>query len=310
MTASRAVVVTGASGLIGRQAVATLREHGHRVGAIEHRWADRAELDALLAGHRHAFGRIDVVLHLGWYAQAADYATNEVENERSAAATVELGRTAADHDVELLVAAGSSAEYGDSPRPHQEGEEPQPDTAYARAKVAAHEELLGLEQAGGTPVAWARIFHVVGPGEHAGRVTSLATRAMLDRQPVDLSSGRQLRDVVDVVDVAGALVALVESGVPGTVNICRGEAVSLRSLLLAHASAVEALDTDGSADLLNFGGRPDAPGDHPALIGDPGRIRSTTGWEPTIDLATTASRLVAHHLSPTPQHRTKVGTRS
>ena len=91
----------------------------------------------------------------------------------------------------------------------------------------------------------------------------------------------------------------------------RGKAVSLRSLLLAHASAVdEALGTDGSADLLNFGGRPDAPGDHPALIGDPGRIRSTTGWEPTIDLATTASRLVAHHIAQTPQHRTKVGTRS
>ena len=72
-----------------------------------------------------------------------------------------------------------------------------------------------------------------------------------------MTSGRQIRDYLDVGE-AGRLIADTALGaMQGPVNICSGVAVTIRAL------AERIADEYGRRDLLCFGARPDNLGDPP-----------------------------------------------
>lgn len=138
-----------------------------------------------------------------------------------------------------LVHLGSSTEYGPQPRgvPLREDTPARPVSQYARAKLVATEVVLRAFEESGLGGSVLRLCQVIGPGQPAqsllGRVAdALTTR---DGRDVELTLGslRDERDVVDVRDVAGAVLAAAELA-PGprrVVNIGRGTAVSVRDLV-------------------------------------------------------------------------------
>ena len=80
-------------------------------------------------------------------------------------------------------------------------------------------------------------------------------------QPVKLTSGKQIRDFLDVRE-AGQMIAETALGhQQGPVNICSGIAVTVRQL------AERIADEYGRRDLLEFGARPDNLFDPPCIVG-------------------------------------------
>jgi len=96
-----------------------------------------------------------------------------------------------------------------------------------------------------------------------------------------------IRDFTDVRDVVRAYWALVERGEPGVVyNVCSGRGRLIRELLdILIATSGAKVDVQVDPERLR-------PSDVPALIGDPSRLRSATGWEPRIDLERTLLELL------------------
>jgi nucleoside-diphosphate-sugar epimerase len=79
--------------------------------------------------------------------------------------------------------------------------------------------------------------------------------------PAELSSGKQIRDYLDVRE-AGQMIAEVALGaVQGPVNICSGTPVTVREL------AERIADEFGRRDLLHFGARADNLVDPPCVVG-------------------------------------------
>jgi nucleoside-diphosphate-sugar epimerase len=99
---------------------------------------------------------------------------------------------------------------------------------------------------------------------------------MLAGRTVDLSPGDQVRDFLDVRDVAAALTALSASGTEGAFNVCSGRGVTLRELLTGLAVLVQ------GERLLRFGARQTPHGDPMVVVGDNTRLVRTTGWGPRI----------------------------
>lgn len=95
------------------------------------------------------------------------------------------------------------------------------------------------------------------------------------------------RDFTDVRDVVRAYRLLMERGNSGTVyNVCSGVATAISDLAeMMLACAHHPMELVADADLQR-------PVDIPVLQGDPTRIRTDTGWEPVIPLATTISDLI------------------
>ncbi|HET8623511.1 MAG TPA: NAD-dependent epimerase/dehydratase family protein [Gemmatimonadales bacterium] len=301
------VLVTGADGFVGRHVVRRLLAGGHEViGARRPEGELAGPLpDPSLAGARwvplelHDEASLadaaaldpDGVVHLAAVSSTAEAAkapvdawtVNAIGVVRLLRAFAERRATGRGDPVVVLV---SSAEvYGiGEPRPRRESDPVAPLTPYAASKAAA--EVAGLEawRRTGLRVVVARPFQHTGPGQ----TTRFVLPAFAERLRAARASGAgtvatgnltPVRDFLDVRDVASAYQLLLERGIAGeTYNVARGNGVPLAELFARLARIIGA-KVEPVADPA-LARRTDIP----HLVGDPARLRHTTGWTPVYTL--------------------------
>src|SRR5207253_10776751 len=161
------------------------------------------------------------------------------ENYGWVAASIELARAFAACGGRRIVAAGTCAEYDWSAGLCHEFDTPLvPRMPYGVCKDALRRILESLTEHAAISFAWGRIFFPYGPGEAAGRLVPSVIASLLDASDARCTHGRQVRDFVFIRDVAGALVALLDSEGRGPVNIGSGKAVSVREVVETIAENV------------------------------------------------------------------------
>lgn len=288
------VALTGASGFIGQHLARAL----HRRGDIVLPLSTGRPPQALGAWFEKE--QPEALLHLGWYVPPADYVHGR-PNLDALSLTTQLWAAALDHRCSRLLGVGSCLEYGPREEVRTEDLPVDPRSLYGATKVAAQIVGKALSERSGAAFAWARIFHVYGPGEAPGRLIPAAIRALRAGEVFPVSPGAQLRDWTAVEDVAEALCQLLHSASPGVFNVCTGAAtgtldaheeggalprgaaslcpppLTLRAFLLQLGVLL------GRPELLHFGGRPYAAGEEMVILGDSTRLRSL-GWAPKISL--------------------------
>jgi len=196
---------------------------------------------------------------------------------------VRVRRRAGDIDPVVIV-VGSAAQYGRvlEQRPLRESDSQRPMSVYAASKAA--QEIVALEAARseGVRVVATRSFNHSGPGQAADfLLPALVHRVLAIRDGTDkvlrIGNADTVRDFLHVRDVVRAYLALVESGVAGEVyNVCSGEGTRTRDLakrVLAAAGVNAAVEIEPA--LVR---RVEVPW----LVGDPAKVRSATGWAPTL----------------------------
>lgn len=109
--------------------------------------------------------------------------------------------------------------------------------------------------------AWCRLFYLYGEGEDERRLVPYIRRQLGAGQQVLLTRGDQVRDFIDVKDAARMVVDVALGREEGAVNICSGEAVTVRQL------AERIADEYGRRELLRFGARPENTFDLPRVVG-------------------------------------------
>jgi nucleoside-diphosphate-sugar epimerase len=275
--------VTGARGFIGRHVVAQAVRAGHEVSAPVRFGSSSGEIEGVHVLEldfddesqvTSAFERMapDALIHLAWYAKPNDYlaASDNVDSLTTTLAFAKAGLIAGCRN---MVGVGTCLEYANLPAPRTEGDTLDPQSLYARCKRAAHLVLAELFERRGARLAWARLFHMHGPGEHPARLIQAVAVALREGRPFSLSPGEQVRDHLDVRDVASALLHLATTDIPGPVNVCSGQPVTLRTVMETVGRVL------GRPELLRFGERPYFQGEVMNLAGVPARLFST-GWRP------------------------------
>lgn len=282
--AERRVLVTGATGLIGRNVVNALRQSGVEVHAVtrslthvshdgEVRWHKANLLD-----HRDRTQLLDAsapqtVIHCAWVTEHGKYWTSP-ENLDWVGATLSLAREARDRGTTRFVGVGTCAEYewgGDASL--SEATTPlRPQTLYGVAKNATRGVLESFADISRISFAWGRVAMLYGAGEHPDRFVASVAKALAAGKPAKMSSGTAVRDFLDARDVGGAIAALAMSSVTGAVNIASGEATSLLDAArrLAHLA--------GGPDLVMAGALPDRPGEPQSLTVDATRLHREVGY--------------------------------
>jgi nucleoside-diphosphate-sugar epimerase len=280
------ILVTGASGFIGRHAVAALLENGAQVHAVARRplagmdcsWH---EADLLAAGGPEdviASVRPDIVLNLAWCVEHGKF-WNDPANLDWAGATFALARACAKHGVTRFVGVGTCFEY-DWPDAARCSEAETPlagHTLYDRTKAASRNVLSEFFLQTGMSFAWARMFFLYGPHEAPERLVASIARALARGEPAACSSGRAVRDFMDVRDAGAALAALTLSDVSGDVNIATGEAHRVQEIATLLG------DIAGRADLVRIGALPDRQ-EPPYIVGSNMRLRHEAGFAPRFTL--------------------------
>ncbi|MEW6220820.1 MAG: NAD(P)-dependent oxidoreductase, partial [Thermodesulfobacteriota bacterium] len=291
------VLVTGASGFVGRHTVGPLLARGFTVhavtgsgrilpepGVIWHRAdllapaAVRALVETVRPSH---------LLHLAWYAKPGRYLTAP-ENLSWVAASLGLFQAFAARGGGRMVVAGTCLEYARSDQPCVEGHTPcQPESVYAVAKHALGLLAAAFCRQAGVSLGWARLFHLFGPFEPENRLVSTVARALVHGQAAACTLGEQVRDFSHIADAGAALAALLDSRVEGPVNIASGRPTRVADLVLTLA------DLGGRRDLILLGARPTPADESPFLVADVGRLTREVGWTPARSLEQTLEETLA-----------------
>jgi dTDP-6-deoxy-L-talose 4-dehydrogenase (NAD+) len=271
------VLLTGATGFVGRQVLRSLRGRGVPVRVVVREGSqDRLEDAAALAGvvtTRDLFAEdarwwaaacegVDTVLHVAWYAEPGRYLQSP-KNLDCLAGTVQLARGAVAAGVRRFVGVGTCFEYElaggllsvDTPL--------RPLSPYAGAKAAAFMALCRFLPQEGVEFAWCRLFYLHGEGEDARRLVPYIRAMLAAGQPAQLTAGNQVRDFLEVTQAARMLVDAALSPAQGALNICSGVPVTVRAL------AEQIADAHGRRDLLHFGARAENLVDPPRVVGVP-----------------------------------------
>jgi nucleoside-diphosphate-sugar epimerase len=281
------VLVTGASGFIGRHALAPLARRGFDVHAVSTR-APAADAPAVAWHQANLLNPPDVarlmdavrpthLLHFAWFAVPGQFWTSP-ENLRWVQASLELLQAFADAGGERFVGAGSCAEYGVSDADCDERHTAlEPSTLYGTCKHAFH-IVVERFAAPRLVAAWGRIFHLYGPDEHPDRLVPAVIGALLDGQPALCTAGTQVRDFLHVEDVAAAFVNLLDSAVRGPVNIASGAPVSVADVVTTIGRYLD------RESLVRLGARAIPAHDPPRLTANISRLRDEVGWSPSMTL--------------------------
>jgi len=300
------VLLTGASGLIGRACARLIDERGHDVLATDLNplpdgFADLPwrRLDVRQGAQvRRAFAAFapDAVVHLAarhfipWCERhpAATLHTNVVASQNAIAGARAAGAA-------RFVFASSAAVYAPSQLPLAESAALGPDDIYGTSKVMG-EQLVRLaaqsEQAFDAVVL--RLFNTIGPGDpNPHLVPRLLQEVRACGARVRLGNLQSVRDFVHVEDVARAILAAVERELPGlsTVNVGSGRGRSVGDVVRVLGDLVgrelEVVSVPAQRRVV----------DRPLLVADIARARALLEWEPDVSFAEGLARTLHAELA-------------
>lgn len=285
------IIVTGASGSIGRHTLSPLLDSGCEVYAISRRrnvdfeWPRGVRVLILDlfddTARQKTLAKISAewLLHLAWYAEH-DKFWEAKDNIAWLALSIRMLGEFAQNGGQRVVVSGTCAEYRWDGEPCRETSTPlEPRSLYGICKATLFKFLEAGAARLGVNYAWGRIFLLYGSSESEGRLIPSTARALLEGRPALCTHGQQVRDFLHVEDVARALVRILTSGVSGPVNIGSGEPISIAQAVSELAGQA------GRAHLVRLGALPAREDDVPVLVPDVARLRDEVGFRPALTLA-------------------------
>jgi nucleoside-diphosphate-sugar epimerase len=237
------VLVTGATGFVGRHVVAELAVAGHQILAVARSpdrlsdmpWRNAASFLACDIHSADFEGALafapDVLVHLAWpglpnYQHAFHFETNLPADFR-------FLKRAAEYGIGRILVTGTGAEFGLQSGALAEDAITDPSNAYGIAKDSLRRFLQHLQLSQPFVLQWVRLFHIYGPGQNPGSLLAQLDRAIEEgATSFDMSGGEQLRDYLPVQEVARRISLLVSRpDIQGVINCCSGTPISVKQLV-------------------------------------------------------------------------------
>jgi nucleoside-diphosphate-sugar epimerase len=277
---NRKFLLTGATGFVGRQVLRNLLKNQIAVRAIIRKnkeifFKDQNPKIELITTNdlfkesvdwwAEQCKGIDTIIHVAWYAEPQKY-LQSIKNIDCLKGSLNLAKGAIKSGIRRFVAIGTCFEYDLCAGDLSINTPLKPLTLYSKSKVRLYTLLSRLLPAKSIEFSWCRLFYLYGEGEDERKLVAYLHKKLSKNQIVELTSGKQIRDFLDVSEAGRMIVDLAISKQQGPINICSGIPVTIRQL------AEKIADEYGCRDLLKFGAKPDNLIDPPRIVGLPNII--------------------------------------
>lgn len=270
-------LITGATGFVGRQVLSKLLEKKKDVRIIVRKDKEnflgdinsRAEIvttDDLFEESVDWWNEqckdIDTIIHLAWYSEPGKYLLSS-KNIECLNGSLNLAKGAINSGVRRFVGIGTCFEYDLDVGRLSIDTQLKPSSPYAAAKAGLYTFLSQLLKTKSMEFTWCRLFYIYGEGEDDRRLVPYIHKQLSKGLVAELSSGKQVRDFLNVSVVGQMIADVALSQKQGPINICSGTPITVRQL------AEQIADEYGQRDLLRFGARPDNLTDPIVVLGVP-----------------------------------------
>jgi len=240
------VLLTGASGFVGRAVLAELVARGIPVHAVSRRpgpamagvvWHQANLLT--LEGRMHVASLAPRLLHCAWEVEHGSFWTSPA-NTLWHHASLDLVRRFRVSGGRRILALGTCAEYDpQDPCPWTEDRPILPLTPYGQARAALWRDLSDLC---GDDLIWARLFHLFGPGEDIRRFAPSLIVRLRAGETVEVHAAPLIRDYASTAHAARCLAALLEADCTGAIDIGSGSSMTLGDLAYVIATEIGGLE--------------------------------------------------------------------
>lgn len=292
MSAPLHVLVTGASGFVGRHVCTALKASGVRLSCLSRNLSEAAAghyaldlMDAAPVRQLLAKLRPDCVIHLAASrdsgAEPSAFRVTFDRNVRSAWNLIE-GCQMVPH-FKRFVFLGSFDEYGRAEPPYVETQQAQPTSAYGLSKLAITQALLGLHANYAFPAVVLRPTVIYGPGQDDNMFLPALIRTLLAGQTYAMTQGEQTRDFLYVGDAVTAVLKAVQAdaSVDGNViNLGAGHSHSVKSVVDMVLREIPS----AIAAQVQFGTIPYRRHEAMRYAAKIERAAALLAWQPTTDL--------------------------
>jgi len=238
------IIVTGATGFIGRHVVHELLSRQHDVIAVARNLNKAKEMpwykkvvfyacdiqDPMLEPVK-ILGVADAIIHLAWsglpnYEGLFHFEKNLLSDYLFLKKMIIEG-------TKHVMVTGTCLEYGMQSGPLSEETVTKPSTPYGLAKDTLRKFLQAFQAKHSFILQWVRLFYMYGIGQNPNSLLAQLDNAIDNKDEVfNMSKGEQLRDYLPVEEVAHYLVLLIEnSQCSGIINCCSGNPISVRRLV-------------------------------------------------------------------------------
>lgn len=284
------ILVTGATGFIGKNLVESLKEkfevyalildekEKNVIPQIDYifwkTFFDRENEVKTLDGKK--LGKIDTVIHL------ASYGVNPKDNdidkmiESNISLTKDLILNLERVSCKNIIFTGSGFEYGDKGKIKlKEDMELNPFSLYGATKVSAF--LIGkkLCESLGINYINLRLFNIFGEYEGSNRLIPQIINNYLEGKELNFTAGNQVRDYLYIKDIIEVYEMILEKNIYNneTYNVCSSEEVTIKEFITKVA------DTIGiNKDSLNFGTIPSRKEEALYIVGDNSKLKRDFDW--------------------------------
>ncbi len=279
------VLITGASGLIGKELEIPLLEAGFDIYALTRNVPSSTNQVKWVKGDLfnpeslHTIMREiapEYLLNLAWET-TGDYLSSET-NYKFLNAGVILLQEFARNGGKRAIYVGTCFEYKFKDTHLSENDElDEKKNTYSFCKNALNQLASYYCQTHNISYGYGRIFYVYGRNEDKSRLTGMLVDKLSKNQRVIIKSGSLYKDYMYTKDIARALVKFLDGKVTGNVNICSGNAISIKELSMKIASLMN------KEQLLDF--EDECSSQPPIIVGDNTRMINEVGYTPRYSLS-------------------------
>ena len=240
------ILVTGATGFVGRHVIMKLLTENHTViasstdetKAATFPWFKQVIFKEYIIGEQddkinlfEYFEKPEVLLHLAWSGLPNFQSLHHMENVLPY--HMYFLRNLILNGIKHITITGTCFEYGLKGGCLEEHMCTNPITAYGIAKDTLRKYIELLRITYGFSFKWVRFFYMYGEGQSAGSLIPQLEVALREGHNVfKMSLGEQLRDYLDVSIVASNIVKIVSQfKIDGIINCCSGLPISVREFV-------------------------------------------------------------------------------
>lgn len=235
------VLLTGATGLIGKYAIKPLLDLGFEVFVVSSKDAKCKVQSAKcikanlldFADIKRIFEEVkpEYLLHFAWDTTPGVYLESNV-NFDWVQASLEMLKQFKANGGKRAVFAGTCFEYEFADELLNESKTKlNPVSTYAKCKNHLNGLATSYCEKNDISFGWGRIFYVYGENEHEKRLVPHVIKSLSENKEVTITAGELKRDYMFAGDIAEGFVAFLNSDVQGCVNICTGKAPKIKEIV-------------------------------------------------------------------------------
>ena len=274
------VILTGSTGLIGKEAVLPLKNAGFEVICLNSKICNLFNKTDIV----NCFEKFDAnyLIHFAWFT-GENYLSSEI-NKKYLDSSLFMLEQFAKNGGKRAVFAGTCFEYQFKDTPLKETDPLDPQTLYAECKVELNKKASEFCSKNGISFGWGRIFYVYGHNEGPTRLTASILNKLKNDQPMQVNYGQLEKDYIFTKDISQAFTTFLNSSVTGTVNIGTGKAVSLEEYA---RTAAQILGKENLLDIKHL-----ETNQPQKIVADISRLQNEVGFVPKYDIYTGLKEII------------------